>query len=194
MLNNKTISIEGSDGIGKSSQVALLAKALNAKIVKYPYYDSLSGKTILDILEGRCLINADKFTRSLIIQSLMAVNRYETISQISTDCDVVFDRGVISSHIYGAMDGLPEDFITAINALFPKPDITIIMLGEPFRLNHDYYEKRESQKIINKLYSDYAKRLSLPTVNANQPIEKVHADIMEIINEAIRNKQTSYRR
>lgn len=87
--------------------------------------------------------------------------------------------------MYGGMDGLPEDFIEAANSCLPKPDITIVLAGTPWRLNGDYYEKSEKQKVVSSLYIKLAKRLYLPIINANQAKEKVHSEIMDIINKKI---------
>lgn len=184
-MKNISVCIEGADGIGKTSQVKLLAEALNAAIVKYPYYDSLTGKLILRILNGEYKLDGEAIDRAAIIQSLMTINRYETLRYIPKSVNIVFDRFDLSLYVYGGMDGLPEDFIEAANSCLPKPDITIVLAGTPWRLNGDYYEKSEKQKVVSSLYIKLAKRLYLPIINANQAKEKVHSEIMDIINKKI---------
>jgi len=181
-----TVALEGADKRGKSTQSTLLAEAINAKLVKYPYYDSLTGRIILEILEERYQLESGHGNRAAIIQSLMTINRYETLDLIPKDCNVVFDRYSLSAFVYGGLDGLNEDFIYKINSALPQPDITIIIAGEPVgALNNDFYEKDEKQRAINSLYIKLAKRLYLPIINANQPIDKVHSEIMDIVNKWI---------
>lgn len=99
-MKNISVCIEGADGIGKTSQVKLLAEALNAAIVKYPYYDSLTGKLILRILNGEYKLDGEAIDRAAIIQSLMTINRYETLRYIPKSVNIVFDRFDLSLYVW----------------------------------------------------------------------------------------------
>lgn len=177
------ICIEGADGIGKSTQVKLLAREFNADIIKYPFYNSVSGKMISDILLNNPLKDLLSSQRALIIQSLMTVNRYEVVEKVR-ECNknnIIFDRYILSGYVYGTIDGLTEEFIKNINSSLPEPDLTIVMYGTPYRLNDDYYEKEAKQERVNMLYKSYAREFGYELVDANRDIEKVHNDIMNIV-------------
>ncbi len=177
------ICIEGADGIGKSTQVKLLAKRLDADIIKYPFYNSITGNLISDILLNNPLKDLSNKKRALIIQSLMTLNRYEIVEKVK-ECNkdnIIFDRYVLSGYVYGTMDGLTEEFIKSINSSLPEPDLTIVMYGTPYRLNDDYYEKEAKQERVNMLYQSYARQFKYPLVNANQDIDDVSYDIMNYI-------------
>jgi len=79
-MKNIIVCIEGSDGIGKETQTKLLTKSLNGTRIEYPYYDSVSGCLIDDVLTKNILKDQTTVDRALLIQSLMTKSWVQRVS------------------------------------------------------------------------------------------------------------------
>ncbi len=93
MPNNKKpfiIVLEGGDGVGKSTQVAELKRALKAAYpyltiatYKFPNYESTTGKKIKEYLEGKLpMTDNDDFDYIKKASSLYAYNRFEFFNSV----------------------------------------------------------------------------------------------------------------
>jgi dTMP kinase len=157
-------AIEGIDASGKATQSKLLAERLlsqgfavrgSVKQLAFPAYNTVTGKVIRNLLSGVvCVREAEvadttgndfehtpRFEQALVLQSLMAVNRFEHYSVLlrasgSLDHHLVLDRYRLSGLVYGVADGLDVDWLRAIHSGLPRADRTIyldIPIEESFR-------------------------------------------------------------
>jgi thymidylate kinase len=200
------ITIEGTDASGKATLCATLAKALQAKhpthLVmqqSFPDYSTDSGSAILRVLKGEILAG-DK-DRALILQALMAANRYEVFQllaefEVSEDRILILDRYYISGLVYGFADGLPSGWLEALHDALPPAEISILLdlsVEEGFRRRPERRDKYEGDvtflESVRKLYVEYfqnahSRELGLEPrsfyiIDASQP---PHA----VLNEALR--------
>ena len=125
------IAIEGIDGSGKSTQTAVLAQMLpNAKVTKFPNYESPTGKLILHHLKTGGNFELSKQENAVDLQSLMTINRFEMLETIKKgleDGPVILDRYFASGLVYGLYDGLEPYWLAEIHKTLPAPDLYVLL-------------------------------------------------------------------
>lgn len=197
---------EGLDGIGKSTQAALLVERLKARLFKFPNKESVSGKLIYEHLEKKWnVIRTTReisrtFTDSMVFQSLQLTNRMEAAGDIKEAAgrgNVVFDRYWPSGYAYGSADGLDSDYLIKIHEHLPQPDLFLLLdadvadsaLRRPDR--RDRYE--EDVELLSKVaqhYRDLWTKMSQPKAVAVPRWVRIDArgtveQTTELINQAI---------
>ena len=198
------IAIEGIDACGKSTQIKLLAKSLNASTYRFPNDDSPTGKLIRAHLhkewgarsrDGAHLPQED----ALMFQCLHFVNRLEMAMEImqaqhTLKKDIVSDRYVASAIVYGGADGLDVDYLIATQRWLPQPDLNIL-LDIPLERSLERRPEREDRYEENKdfLKDVMARYIRLwahmiesnpggwVIINGDRPTEEVHKDIVETV-------------
>ena len=95
MNKGKIIVLEGLDGCGKSTQLELAVKALEAggtpvRLISFPNYDSDSGRIVSGYLNGS--IPCDGTIGAYAASSFYAVDRYISFT---TDWKSAYDRGEV---------------------------------------------------------------------------------------------------
>lgn len=152
----KLIVIEGLDGCGKSTQLALLKEKLkNARFITFPYYETDSGRIISEYLRGT--YKEDDPSVSAYSASIMyAVDRYTSFrthweALYNSGSPVISARYVSSNAVY-QMTKLPQNewdgylaWLTDLEYVklgLPRPDLTIY-LDMPLEV---------SQKLLSKRY------------------------------------------
>lgn len=107
--------------------------------------------------------------KALAIQCAMLVNRFEHYPMLAGFGDVgefsnpddllILDRYSLSGIVYGQADGLDRDWLFAIHAALPTPEVTIVLdlpVEESVRRRPeraDYYEKNLPKlRIVRDLY------------------------------------------
>ena len=170
MSKGKVIVLEGLDGCGKSTQLALAEKLLRelvseVRAVSFPNYDSPSGAIITEYLHGG--IPCDGENGAYAASSFYAVDRYMSFAK---DWKADYERGAVilsgryatSNAIY-QMTKLPvekrreylawlEDYEYEKLGL-PKPDLVIFLdmpLSASQKLLSKRYEGDESKKDIHE--------------------------------------------
>jgi dTMP kinase len=124
------IVIEGIDGAGKSTQVEMLAKALDGKAMSFHRYGTPVGRTIKGLLYNDVKIDGDNAEqgRALILQSLAAIDKYGAAEEIESSSQIIVaDRWWPSAYAYGCADGLDPDWLVDIHGLLPVPDLNILL-------------------------------------------------------------------
>ena len=189
------IVIEGSDQAGKKTQTALLAAALKKNKIKtktfsFPDYTTPLGKEIDKFLHGK-----RKFP-SQVIHCLLAANRWEKLQELKSADEhnsvLVINRYYQSNLVYGVVNGMPLSWLEGLDTGLPKADLVIVLdisQKESFSrktANRDKFEKNAQflQKISNT-YRRLAKKYHWIVVNASQPKEQVHADIMKVLSKKL---------
>ena len=190
------IVIEGGDQAGKKTQTELLLKALKKRKIKtttfsFPDYSTPIGKEITKYLNGK-----RKFPPQ-VIHCLLAANRWEKLNQIleakEKNSILIMNRYYQSNLVYGVANGLKQNWLENLDAGLPKADLVILLdvsQKESFKrkkTNRDKFEKNEEfLKKISKIYRTIAKKKGWKIVNAAQPKDQVHQEILEIFSKKLR--------
>lgn len=189
------IVIEGGDQAGKKTQSELLAKALrknkiNTKVFSFPDYTTPLGKEINGFLHGK-----RKFPPQ-VIHCLLAANRWEKESEIrkaeSKNSVLIMNRYYQSNLVYGVANGMKLSWLQGLDKGLPKADLVIVLdvsQKESFsrkKSNRDKFEKNaQFLKTISTTYRKLAKKYHWHIVNASQPKESVHNDIMRVLSKKL---------
>lgn len=163
MKKGKLIVIDGIDGSGKATQVALLAKRLRREKIKlktidFPrYYNNFFGRFIGDYLSG---IHGDFIKVDPRLASVLyAADRFESSKKIRQWLDdgyvVIADRYVSANQIHqgGKIKDRKErkKFLKWLDAMeygvfqIPRPDI-VIYLDVPFEVSSIWLKKKMTQR------------------------------------------------
>ena len=189
------IVIEGGDQAGKKTQTELLLKALKKRKIKttifsFPDYTTPIGKEIAKYLDGK-----RKFPPQ-VIHCLLAANRWEKLNQILEAKEkysvLIMNRYYQSNLVYGIANGLKSNWLENLDSGLPKADLVILLdvsQKESFnrkKTKRDKFEKNEEfLKKITKIYRTTAKKKQWKVVNASQPKDKVHQEILNIFSKKI---------
>ena len=189
------IVIEGGDQAGKKTQTELLLKALKKRKIKttifsFPDYTTPIGKEIAKYLDGK-----RKFPPQ-VIHCLLAANRWEKLNQILEAQEkysvLIMNRYYQSNLVYGIANGLKSNWLENLDSGLPKPDLVILLdvsQKESFnrkKTKRDKFEKNEEfLKKITRIYRTTAKKKRWNVVNASQPKDKVHQEILNIFSKKI---------
>jgi dTMP kinase len=189
------IVIEGGDQAGKKTQSELLAKTLrknkiSTKVFSFPDYTTPLGKEINGFLHGK-----RKFPPQ-VIHCLLAANRWEKESEIrkaeSQNSVLIMNRYYQSNLVYGIANGMKLSWLQGLDEGLPKADLVIVLdvsQKESFsrkKSNRDKFEKNaQFLKTISTTYRKLAKKYHWHIVNASQPKESVHNDIMRVLSKKL---------
>jgi dTMP kinase len=130
LLSRKLIAIEGIDQAGKQTVSRWLVDQLRSHGVRteetgFPDYSTQLGEEITRFLRN------ERGYPPQVRQLLYTANRWERAEEIRTWLDdgatVVIDRYIASGVAYGAAQGLPMDWMLAIERGLPAPDINLLL-------------------------------------------------------------------
>ncbi len=189
------VVIEGGDQAGKKTQTALMEKALKKRKIKtktfsFPDYSTPIGKEIKKYLSGK-----RKFPPQ-VIHCLLAANRWEKLHEIQSAQEknsvLIMNRYYQSNLVYGLANGMQKKWLENLDAGLPKADLVILLdvsQRESFqrkKSNRDKFEKnKEFLQKISRIYKTTAKKQHWKIVNASQPKDKVHQDILKVFVKKI---------
>lgn len=196
------VCIEGVDLCGKGIQTKLLQKQLDARVIKFPNRETDTGKMIYAHLDREWSVPTSEKVDATVFQALHTVNRLEQAEEIrrfdGSSKWLVLDRYWPSGVVFGAADGLDEDWLLAIHASLPQPDYFILLdidleqvqqrlkrLVETGERKPDRYEADD--KVADRI-ARYRRlwataRPKWYMVNARQQPELVHQEIMGIVQQ-----------
>ncbi len=192
------VAVEGLDGAGKSTQVALLASALSAvDVVSFPRYDTFFGRHIRALLDGTGDVSAQTVDpRSMALWYALDRAQWARDRKPVTDGVVLLNRYTLSNAVYqSARAGDPALFDWVLRLEFaelelPQPDATVVLDVPPEvsknRVAHrgdadgDVYER--SADLLARVRDGYlsaADRLpSVVVVPSIGPPAAVHAAVV----------------
>lgn len=162
-MTAKFIVIDGPDGSGTTRQSEMLAERLRAKgdtvVLSAEPTSSSIGK------EVRAMLHKDTMPSAEAVQLLFCADRADHVINtikpaLENGHTVILDRYALSTIIYGGAQGVDQQWLTDVNAAFPKPDLTFITLP-PFevcmerigrRSVQDRFEVESFQRRVYDLY------------------------------------------
>lgn len=133
----KFIVLYGINNIGKSTQLKKLKTFLESKeykvtLLKYPIYDSFTGKIINKVLRSGKKQNITEEE----LQIWYTLNRYQFESELNTllsEYDYVLAEDYNGTgEAWGMSKGLPLDWLENLNSRLIKPDLEILLDGKRF--------------------------------------------------------------
>ncbi len=205
-MKGKYIVIEGADGTGKSTQLALLAEHLASKNIEYVEFSEPDGTPISN--EIRAIIKNGSLEREAETNLLLftaarhEIWKHVALPALEQDKCVIASRNYYSTLVYqGYAEGLSLKSIETITREFTgdryvNPDISMILsLPEHStrmkRINHrgtlknvDTFENKgvEFQDKLHSGYLSLAKSKNIPVIDANQSIDAVFLEILSKIH------------
>jgi thymidylate kinase len=187
------ITIMGINNVGKTTQQNLILKVLKNKgyrvvTLKYPIYElEPTGPRCNSYLRKN---NPEDLTPKEF-QKLCAQNRFDFQKELEILLQenhfVVAEMYTGSGICFGMADGIDKNELIKMNKGLIIPDKSILLDGERFleakEESHNYEQDDKKMDIIRQNHLELAKDFSWSIVNANQKIEKVQKDIIDIIFE-----------
>jgi len=208
-LKGLFITMEGSDGCGKTTQIELLKKKFEdlgceTIISREPGGTAISEK-IRNIILDNSNINMSYITEAMLYAAARAQLVEEVIKPaLERGKIVICDRFVDSSLVYqGIARGLGIERIAQINSYALgdlKPDITFFLDLPPAEAMERKRKQAEFDRIENEkmefhnmVYEGYKKiagiyKERIISVDASKSIEKIHLDIYESIKNKYKQK------
>jgi dTMP kinase len=204
MFSGKFITFEGTEGVGKSTQIQLLEKYLKSKniqcvVTREPGGTQL-GEKIREILLDKHDNDMDAMTELLLMFSARAQHLKQVIyPALRNNLWVLCDRFTDASYAYqGGGRGVPFSSIrlieTAVQDTF-KPDLTILLSGDAQtgikritqRGEKDRFEV-ENLEFFERVRNSYLKMAKkdpdrFGIVDADQTVDRVSLDIQAILKQ-----------
>src|SRR5207244_6487047 len=134
-MAERLIAIEGLDGAGKSTQVALLADALSTvDVVSFPRYDSFFGRQIRLLLDGAGDVSAQTVDpRSMALWYALDRAQWARDRKPVSDGVVLLNRYTLSNAVYQSARSGEDLFDWVLRLEFeglglPRPDVTGVLV------------------------------------------------------------------
>lgn len=202
------ISLEGTDGAGKSVQIEKLKKYLEKDLGKEVVSIHDPGSTKISEKLRKILLDVENKDMSYKCEALLyAASRAQMVDEIiipslNDNKVVLSDRFVDSSYVYqGVTRGLGYDKIKTLNEFATSglyPDITFFLSVDPkislnrrskaSKLDRMELEGYKFQEKVRDAYLENAKKEPhrIKIIDASKTIDEVHKEIIEIINKIIK--------
>lgn len=206
MTRGKYIVIEGSDGTGKSTQVALLREKLEEEGIDSIEFHEPGGLPITDRIRS-VILDGELVREPATNLLLFTAARHELWKNARRKMDegvwVIAARSYFSSIIYqGYGEGIDLHLIhettrTFTDELYMKPDLAVILtleneaerekrIGKRGKLvTPDTFESKDDsfQQTVQRGYVRFAQEYGLPTIDADQATQEVAKQIYELIEQ-----------
>lgn len=191
MVNDMYVCLEGIDGSGKSTQLAMLGEWLETCGLEvfrvFEPTESPPGQLIREMLTDS---KATTPHIQRILGLLFAADRMILMDKIRNAEKqgqiVISDRSFYSSLAY---QDDPE-WILEINRYIKKPDLVILLDVDAKKAlsrfeGKDHFENPKFLKKVRENYLELAQKNNFFVVNANNGVRKVHEDIKIILSPRI---------
>lgn len=190
------IVLEGIDGAGTTTQAHRLVSSWSASQAVFTC-EPTDGR-IGQLIRSALVADAGWFIENRALALLFAADRQQHVQEIrrwiGLGLTVVCDRYVLSSWAYQGMH-LDLDWIKAINADLPVPDLTILIdvapkVAQLRRLGRegapDHFEVPETQRILADRYRELIHACPGPTaiVDGSQDIAQVSEAVRGAVFQA----------
>lgn len=197
----RLIVIEGTDGVGRSTQIAQLVPWMETNgfaVVQTGWNRSiLVSKLITSAKEGT-LLNKVTFTLLYATDFAERMERV-VIPALKAGMIVVADRYVYAAMARSLARGVDADWIREIYSFAPKPDLTLLLRLEPAELLRrtldrgrlSYWESGMDQHMSEDIYDSFlqyqgrmiahydsmAAEFNWPVLDAKRPIHETQLDL-----------------
>ncbi len=204
MLRSKFITFEGTEGVGKTTQIELLQEYLQSKKIKTLVTrepgGTKTGERIREILLDKKSTNLDSHAELLLMFAARAQHLDEVIyPALQKNIWVLCDRFTDASYAYqGGGRGVPLSEILKLESVVQgnfQPDLTILLTCDiktgmqrvARRGKKDRFEK-ERLEFFEQVQDTYLQRakdnpLRIRVVNADQAINEVAIAIQTTANQ-----------
>ncbi len=190
--NGMLIVIYGGNNSGKTTQAKLLVEELkkeghNATYLKYPIYDSPTGKRINGILrEGK-----EKSISEKEFQELYYENRKEFEPQLKKMLKegmiVVAEDYIGTSLAWGSAKGAEYAYLKKLNADLAQEDLAMVLDGARFQdakeKGHIHEENDALMEKVLERHRQIGKELGWTFINAHRKKEDVFNDILAAVKK-----------
>ncbi|WP_336159918.1 dTMP kinase [Amycolatopsis sp. VC5-11] len=163
------VTLDGPAGVGKTTNTRLVREYLG----KRGYNVYATAEPSHGLLGETARHNTGTY-RGYTLACMVAADRYHHIEtevrpHLKAGFIVVCDRYVASSYVLQRMDGVPLQFIEAINSAADRPDLAFILQAPPgvtaarvaARGAHDrFHSGEDSSRVERGFYDEAAKRLA----------------------------------
>ena len=206
----RLIAVEGLDGSGKSTQIYLLKRWLEAEGIKVYFSEWNSSELVKSATskgKKRELLTPTTFS---LIHATDFADRYERhlLPLLRAGYVVLCDRYIFTAFARDVTRGCPPDWVRGIYNFAAQPDLTFffkadlevslhrILEGRPklkffeagmdLGLSNDPYESfRIFQGRILEQYMAISGEFNFVVMNANLPVEKQQALVRKLVDERI---------
>lgn len=189
MTAGKLIVFEGIDGMGKSSQLQLLADALRQRslpvVTTREPTDGPHGRVIREMLKSRARYRPEEELAAFIADRRQHVDDFLR-PQLAAGNNILCDRYYLSTIAYQGARGLDIEKIITAHAFAPPPDLALLLdapSGVGIARIHgrgdtpNDFERLDYLEKVRRLFAT----LSFPCIrriDASQPMEIVHQEIV----------------
>lgn len=192
-MKGKFIVIYGINNIGKSVQTKKLVsyfRKKNKKVerIKYPVYNiKPSGPFIYKILHSKQNISSEEF------QMWFTLNRFQfepkLKKKLAKGIFIISESYIGTGIAWGAANGVNQTWLEELNKYLIKADISILLDGKQFQhaleKDHIYESNKKLVQKTRSVFLKLAKKYKWSVVNANHEEDKVHQNILKIINRKL---------
>lgn len=191
------ITIEGIDGVGKTTQAKMLAEHLKGE-----GHDVVQLREPTDGRWGKKIKNLSKHGRTATPEEecrWFINDRREDVEQnikpaLEKQNVVIMDRYYYSTMAYQGALGLDVDKIRDMNEEFaPEPDLVIILdatprtglerITEGRREQLNYFESLDYQEKVREIFLSFKEQDNVRVVDAGRGLDEVQEDIRRIVRE-----------
>ena len=206
MLRGKFLTIEGTEGVGKSTNLVFVRDWLQAKGIEVVVTREPGGTPLAEEIRGLLLAKRDETVNETAELLLVFAARAQHIAQViqpalTRGAWVLSDRFADATYAYqGGGRGLNKDIITQLEVLVQgdlHPDLTIILdinveLGLNRARQRGELDRFESETLgfFERVRSAYKTRASespnrYALIDAGQELLKVQTDLEAILSRLI---------
>ena len=207
MKRGRFISIEGIEGVGKSTQMALVVELLQQRGIDVVQTREPGGTALAEQIRGLLLAHGEETVRPITELLLMFAARAQNVANViepalESGKWVVCDRFSDASRAYqGGGRGLPSQVIEALAAqVHPglEPDLTLLLdapvdigrqrAGERGESDRIETEKREFFQRVRSRYLELAGQNPdrFVIVDASQSLSKVTAQVTTAVGTLLK--------
>lgn len=191
------VVIEGPSGIGKSTVTAMLRDELAKR-----GFPVVATREPSDTALGKLARQGTEEYRGVVLACLVAADRYYHVERdirpaLRAGYVVVCDRYIPTSLVLQRMDGVEPSFVEQLNQYAERPDLTVILTGQPQQSGKRAEERgiysrfhrsgQAARAVEDRLYRDVAQQLEqagFPLLRhevADQSAEAVTAVVLNAV-------------
>lgn len=197
LMKGKFIVVEGLDGSGASTQVAMLSEYLTSKGYKVLITKEPTNNLIGGLIRGQ--LTHEWKTNPECLQLLFAADRAhhlekEIIPALEKGFIVISDRYMYSSLAFGSID-CDMDWLKCINSRFLKPDVSVILDVPPdvsverigrSRAGFELFEDKVKLEKVRLAFDRLAKEnKGVAVIDGTQPVNRVSMAIVREVQKAL---------